>query len=100
MNPEIQTEVKKRFAELYEKIYLAYSNAENKLTKDQFVEVLTQAVASGDFERLIVRGTVGDSQTVSYIPFRERDGLLTKLKYYEDRFNKIRELIPDGIRGW
>lgn len=67
--------------EAAEEVYRAYNRELEKLTKQQFVEVLRQALASGDFMRHVL---TGGGQRVTYLPYRRVDELEAKVKELEE----------------
>jgi hypothetical protein len=59
------------------------SDAESKLTRDQFIECLRQALACGDFIRQVVVGS--NAQGMIYIPFAREQELEGRVKELQDQ---------------
>lgn len=73
--------------EATDEAYKAACEAENNLTRDQFVDALMQAIKSGDFMRHVRFGAsesnpfcFGEQQCVTYIPYWLKQELETKLE--------------------
>lgn len=77
-----------------------YNLAVEALTEKQFVEALRQAIASGDFVRMVQVDSY--SQAVTYIPYREAEKykrLYTELincVHAEDKHEKALEILKSA----
>lgn len=61
------------------------------LTEEQTCEVFMQAIASGDIIRNVVVNS--DLQSVVYMPYAERESLLSRIKELEDALERIKFYI-------
>jgi hypothetical protein len=68
----------------------AITNAENKLTEEQFVACVRQAIVSGDFFKVVA--TDGRQQML-YIPFKEKMQLEMKVIELEKKLIAVRKAL-------
>lgn len=95
MNEETYKAVRNAFNEAYARIYTEHQRHQEVLTREQFVDALAQAIASGDFTREIIIEPDGtEKQRVIYKPYREVQELKEKLRDYTGRLYHIQKLIP------
>jgi hypothetical protein len=66
------------------------TKAENKLTEEQFVSCVRQAVASGDFFKVI---TPGGGQRMIYQPFNDKIRLETRVIELEKKLISARKAL-------
>lgn len=67
---------------------------ETELTRDQFIDLMFQAIASGDFIRQVRQGD--NAQAMIYIPFAEQERLRTKIKEMEDNLESFRLVLSQS----
>lgn len=72
-----------------------YNIAIEGLTKRQVCEVFKQAIASGDFTRNVCVDKAG--QSVSYVPFREKERLETLVGLLRDVLNAADRVYRDAL---
>lgn len=74
----------KEFKSALEELIRKHSSAVEDLTEKQFAEAIRQAIACGDFQRLVV--TTGEgAQRVLYIPFAEQARLQARIQELEEQ---------------
>ncbi len=72
--------------------------AVEKLTINQFVEALRQAIAAGDFQRNIQ--VDGGAQAVYYLPYREASALRANVERLTVALKKIEECCDKPSAIW
>lgn len=72
------------YVKLLEKLVRKHNLAVEALTEKQLIEAIRQAIASGDFQRLVVT-TGGGAQQVVYIPFAEQARLQARIRELEEQ---------------
>lgn len=73
--------------------------AEDKLTEQQFIEALRQALACGDFVRHIC--VDNGSQCVTYMPFRNEETSRARIEELERQLSeacRIADIAPDVLQ--
>lgn len=68
--------------ELISDLIKEHNIAVEKLTREQFVEAIKQAIQCGDFTRLVRADD--NAQQVIYIPFKREQELLNKIEELEE----------------
>lgn len=91
MTPELQAAADAAIA----KAVKAYQIAVNGLTEQQVCEAFKQAIACGDFERLVVAGS--GAQAVHYLPFREFERKDAELHEAQNRIETMREALNAAL---
>lgn len=65
--------------------------AEAELTRDQFIGLMFQAIASGDFIRQVRQGD--RAQAMIYVPFAEQERLRSRIKELEDEIERLKDVL-------
>lgn len=64
-----------------------------KLTREQFVSALAQAISCGDFTRWV---KINGDQSVTYIPFNREQELLVRISLLEKRYAEVYNKLDLG----
>ena len=91
--PIVDADFQAAFQRVSEALVAERSAAESKLTEQQFIEAMRQALACGDFMRFVVAHS--DQSGVTYVPFREHARLRARIRELEDKLAKIGELLKE-----
>jgi hypothetical protein len=90
----ISEEFKKQCDAIALEVIKEHSVAVEKLTASQTAEALLQAIACGDFTRLV---TIDGRQTVVYVPFAHEEKHLSEIKQLRELLEK--HGIPIRLEG-
>ena len=90
MNNEFQVAVDKALEDVWARV----SADVERLTKEQFIEALTQAIRSGDFMRFIT--VQGGGQSVTYEPFRKVRELEARISELESDGQRLRNRLNEA----
>lgn len=88
LDPVLFDNAKKELEDVYKILCEANSKAIDKLTKEQFTNCILQALACGDFIRLVMIDST--AQAIIYIPYREREILLSRIKELEEEITLLK----------
>ena len=91
--PSLFSECSKQLQEVAERLSAERAAAQSKLTKEQFVEAMRQALACGDFMRYV--RIDNDGQMVTYEPFREVSRLRRRLEFMERGMKAIYKIVAE-----
>lgn len=91
--PPLTAEFMAAFKRVEEQVREARMAARERLTEEQLVSALRQALACGDFTQLCVVNS--DKQGVVYVPYREHARLRARIRELEDKLAKIGELLKE-----
>lgn len=75
---------------IMQKLIEEYSLAEEKLTKEQFAQALSEAVASGDFIKYV--RVTDNAQLVIYIPFARELELIDRINEPETELEVLKSM--------
>ena len=94
----MNAELRIAFNKAIEELTTSYQLTVGGLTKEQFAEALRQAIACGDFKRLVLSHSLdldypklscSVTQQVVYLPYAREQELLAKIKTLEERLHEI-----------
>ena len=91
--PPLTAEFMAAFKRVEEQMREARTAARERLTEEQLVSALRQALACGDFTQLCVVNS--DKQGVVYVPYREHARLRARIRELEDKLAAIGKLIQN-----
>ena len=102
--PIVSREFAAAYESVMERLAKAHVEAVDKLTREQFIEAMAQAIECGDFMRHVIVGetvAVGNSMTcshrqgVSYVPYREVERLKARIRELEVELDQaLRDANP------
>lgn len=72
-----------------------HAEALDKLTREQFITVMGEALASGDFMRHVLVGGEREGQMVTYEPYREQERLKARIRELEALIPKTNECCSE-----
>ena len=76
-----------------------YTAALNKLTRDQFIKVMGEALACGDFMRHVIIEGGGDRQMMTYAPYRNQERLKARIRELEEKLLDKERDIEEASYG-
>ena len=77
-----------------EEVWLLMNKHTADLTKNQFVNALTQALKCGDFQRFIC---YDKGQAVIYLPYRKVQELEARIKELETALRAVKEAVASHV---
>jgi len=87
-------EIKDLTTKAMEEVWLLVNKHTADLTKNQFVNALTQALKCGDFQRFIC---YDKGQAVIYLPYRKVQELEARIKELETALRAVKEAVASHV---